>query len=134
MFSHSQLLHRVVDYDYLVPVLGNLRQVKALADVDQVEDVLLETRAAKPNTRLQTQNCKNNWANPRMELTWRNLGPILESLPIAWATSDTSAPVASHTADMLLMLEIRWARNALAASLLSSLDLNRIRNDLFSLG
>ena len=36
-------------------------------------------------------------------------------------TCDTSAPVASQIADMELMLEIRWARNALAASLESSL-------------
>ena len=76
----------------------------------------------------------NNLTIIRKKPTWRNLGPILESRPIAWATSDTSAPVASHTADMLLMLEIRWARNALAASLLSSLDLSRTRKDLFGLG
>ena len=48
-------------------------------------------------------------------LALRNLSPILESLPIALATSDTSAPVDSHTADMALMLEIRCARKALAA-------------------
>jgi hypothetical protein len=35
--------------------------------------------------------------------------PNLESMPMASATSDTSAPVASHTADMVLILEIRWA-------------------------
>ena len=46
---------------------------------------------------------------------WRNLSPILESLPTAWATSDTSAPVASHITLIALILEIRWARNALAA-------------------
>lgn len=40
-------------------------------------------------------------------LALRNLGPILVSVPMAWATSDTSAPVASHKADMALMLEIR---------------------------
>lgn len=37
----------------------------------------------------------------------RNLEPIRESSPIARATSDTSAPVASHTADKELMLEMR---------------------------
>lgn len=37
----------------------------------------------------------------------KNLFPILESMPIAWATSDTSAPVASQIALMELMLEIR---------------------------
>jgi len=48
-------------------------------------------------------------------LALRNLLPILWSMPIALATSSTSAPVASHSALMLLMLLIRWARNALAA-------------------
>ena len=48
-------------------------------------------------------------------LALRNLGPILESMPTACATSDTSAPVTSQTADMALMLEMRWARKALAA-------------------
>lgn len=48
-------------------------------------------------------------------LALRNLLPILWSMPIALATSSTSAPVASHRALMLLMLLIRWARNALAA-------------------
>ena len=37
------------------------------------------------------------------------------SRPIALATSDTSAPVASQIALMALMLEIRCARKALAA-------------------
>lgn len=50
----------------------------------------------------------------------KNLGPILESFPMARATSDISAPVASHTADNELMLEILWAKKALAASLESS--------------
>lgn len=45
----------------------------------------------------------------------RNLGPIRESLPTALATSVTSAPVASHTADSELILEILCARNAFAA-------------------
>jgi hypothetical protein len=52
----------------------------------------------------------------------KNFGPILESSPTALATSDTSAPVASQTADRELMLEMRCARNALAASLDSSDD------------
>lgn len=42
--------------------------------------------------------------------------------PTALATSETSAPVASQIDDMALMLEIRWARKALAASLVSSDD------------
>ena len=48
-------------------------------------------------------------------LAFRNLLPILWSMPMALATSSTSAPVASHRALMLLMLLIRWARKALAA-------------------
>ena len=46
---------------------------------------------------------------------FKKLLPILESRPIALATSDTSAPVASQIALMALMLEIRCARKALAA-------------------
>lgn len=37
------------------------------------------------------------------------------SVPTAWATSVTSAPVISQMADIALILEIRWARKALAA-------------------
>ena len=44
-----------------------------------------------------------------------------ESVPIARATSRTSAPVASQKAAMLLIELIRWARNAFAVSLESSL-------------
>jgi hypothetical protein len=43
------------------------------------------------------------------------------SAPMALATSRTSAPVASQKAAMPLIELIRWARNALAVSLLSSL-------------
>ena len=46
---------------------------------------------------------------------FKKLLPILESRPIALATSDTSAPVASQIALIALMLEIRCARKALAA-------------------
>src|SRR5438045_8296209 len=52
----------------------------------------------------------------------RNFGPIRLSLPIALATSSTSAPVASHNAEIELIDEIRCARNALATSLDSSED------------
>ena len=45
-----------------------------------------------------------------------------ESAPTTRATSVTSADVASHSADTALMLLTRWARNAFATSLLSSLD------------
>lgn len=48
-------------------------------------------------------------------LALRNLFPILWSVPIALATSSTSAPVASHRALIELMLLILWARKALAA-------------------
>ena len=43
----------VVQGDHLGPVVGHLRQVEALADVDQVEDVLLEARATKADACLQ---------------------------------------------------------------------------------
>ena len=38
---------------HLVPVLGHLRQPGRLADVDEVQDVLLEARAAEPNGGVQ---------------------------------------------------------------------------------
>ena len=47
---------------------------------------------------------KQDPPNPTEAL--RFLGPILESVPTAWATSSTSAPVASQMADMALMEEI----------------------------
>ena len=50
----------------------------------------------------------------------RNLGPMRESIPMALATSVTSAPVTSQRAEIELMEEIRWARKALAVSLESS--------------
>ena len=43
----------VVEEDDLGPVVGHLGQVEALADVDQVEDVLLEARATKADACLQ---------------------------------------------------------------------------------
>lgn len=45
----------------------------------------------------------------------KNFEPIRESKPTAFATSVISAPVASHTADSELMLDILCAKNALAA-------------------
>ena len=53
---------------------------------------------------------------------FRNLGPIRESVPMALATSSTSASVASQRAETALMDEIRWARKALAVSFDSSED------------
>ena len=48
-------------------------------------------------------------------LAFKNLDPNLLSVPMAWATSETSAPVASHTADIALILDILWAKKAFAA-------------------
>ena len=48
-------------------------------------------------------------------LAFRNLFPILWSIPMAVATSSTSAPVASQRALIELMLLILWARKAFAA-------------------
>ena len=50
----------------------------------------------------------------------RNFEPIRVSIPTAIATSETSAPVASQTADKELMDEILCARNAFAANFDSS--------------
>jgi len=44
----------------------------------------------------------------------KNLLPIRESSPTAFATSLTEAPVASQTAEIVLILEIRCAKKALA--------------------
>jgi hypothetical protein len=59
---------------------------------------------------------------PNPTLAFKNLGPILVSLPTAYATSDTLAPVASQSAEMAFTEEILCAKNALAASLESSAD------------
>ena len=56
-----------------------------------------------------------------MEL-FRNFGPIRLSVPIALATSSTLASLASQRAEIALMLEILWAKKALAVSLESSED------------
>ena len=55
------------------------------------------------------------------------------SLPIALATSRTSAPVASHRAPIALIELMRWARKALAVSLESSL-LHRLVRRMRSAG
>src|SRR5438876_12015957 len=59
---------------------------------------------------------------PKPMEAFRNLGPTRESLPMAAATSSTSAPVASHRAEIELIDEIRCARKALATSFESSDD------------
>ena len=45
-----------------------------------------------------------------------------ESAPTTLATSDTSAPVFSQSAESELMEETRWAKKAFAASFDSSAD------------
>lgn len=47
----------------------------------------------------------------------KNFDPIRVSRPTAFATSVTSAPVDSQTADNEFILDILWAKNALAAYL-----------------
>ena len=64
---------------------------------------------------------------------FKNLGPILESFPIALATSSTLASVFSHSADIELIEEIRCAKNAFATSLDSSEDQTLVVN-IFSIG
>ncbi len=57
---------------------------------------------------------------PKPTLALRKRGPMRESVPIAYATSSTSASVTSHSAEIELIDEMRWARNALAVSFDSS--------------
>ena len=45
-------------------------------------------------------------------------------MPIAWDTSETSAPVLSHNCEIALIDETLWAKNAFATSLESSDDLD----------
>jgi hypothetical protein len=59
---------------------------------------------------------------PKPTEAFRNFGPMRESRPMALATSSTSAPVASHRAEIELIDEIRCARKALATSFESSDD------------
>ncbi len=68
---------------------------------------------------------------PKPMLALRNFSPMRLSVPMACATSPTSASVASHSAEMALMELTRCARKALAVSLESSADqtlLVRIRS------
>ena len=43
----------VVEMDHLAPVFGDVGQVEGLAEIDEVEDVLLETRAAEADGGLE---------------------------------------------------------------------------------
>ena len=54
---------------------------------------------------------------PKPTDAFRNLLPMRESMPMATATSLTSAPVFSHSAEIELIDEMRCARKALATSL-----------------
>ena len=58
---------------------------------------------------------------PKPMLALRNLLPMRLSIPTIFATSETSAPVFSQTAEMALIVEMRWARKKLEASFESSL-------------
>ena len=49
----ESLLLVVVDVDHVFPVGGDLVQVQLLANVDQVEDVLLKAGAAEPDRGLR---------------------------------------------------------------------------------
>ena len=59
---------------------------------------------------------------PNPTEVFKNFGPILLSVPNALATSSTLAPVASHNAEMELIEDILWAKNAFAVSLDNSED------------
>lgn len=81
-------------------------------------DHLLQNTISRPTALLNRspegrKKKKRIFCLPTLAL--RNLFPILWSVPIALATSSTSAPVASHRALIELMLLILWARKALAA-------------------
>jgi hypothetical protein len=58
----------------------------------------------------------------------RNLGPMRESVPTHLLTCSTSAPVASHRAEMAFIDETRCASIALAVSFDSSADHRLARN------
>ena len=59
---------------------------------------------------------------PKPTEALRNLGPMRESNPTAWATCCTSAPVSSQSADIAFIDDTRCASIAFAVSLDSSAD------------
>src|SRR5690606_42121611 len=59
---------------------------------------------------------------PKPTEALRNFDPIRESIPIAFATSSTLAPVFSQSSDMALIEDTRCARKALAVNLDNSED------------
>ena len=105
-----------VHINHLLPVSCYTGQIERFTNVDQIKNILLKAAASKSNRSLNwvkvTRATISSYCRSK---TWRNLWPRRESSPTAFATSLTSAPVASHTADMALMLEMRWAKKALAA-------------------
>ena len=62
---------------------------------------------------------------------FKNLEPILLSIPIALETSEMSAPVFSHKLENVLIELILWAKKAFAASLDNS-ELQRLVLRIFS--
>ena len=70
---------------------------------------------------------------PNPTEAFKNFDPIRESEPMALATSSTSASVASHSAEIALMEEIRCAKKALAVSFESSED-HTLVVSIFSFG
>ena len=97
------MLLPAVELHHLLPVIGHLVQAVVAAEIHQVEHVFLE--AAPTKTRAGLQKLRSN---PAVGTDCR-------------ATSRPSAPVALQRASMLLIELMRWARKALAVSLLSSL-------------
>ena len=73
------------------------------AEIHQIEDVLLETAATETGAGIEKFRANTAIGADR------------------WATSRTSAPLASQKAAIELIELIRWARKALAVSLESSL-------------
>ena len=67
---------------------------------------------------------------PKPTDDFKNLEPIRLSIPMARATSLTSAPVFSHNSDIALMDEIRCAKNAFAVNLDNSEDQTLVVNIL----
>ena len=70
---------------------------------------------------------------PKPTEAFKNLEPIRVSVPMACETCWTSAPVASQSALMALMEEMRCAKNAFAASFESSAD-HKLAVRMFSFG
>src|SRR5690606_2771927 len=82
-------------------------------------------------TRLRISFWKHDPPNPTE--AFRNLGPIRLSVPMALATSLTSAPVFSHSSESALIDDTLCARKALAVSLDNSEDHTLVVN-IFSFG